>query len=215
MWRYLSVFDLDHTLFTINSTHHFGLYLRRQRVISLFSLLYCLFCYYRHKLFGMSLEDLHNKVFNKVFCGVPVSLLEQHMKSFLEESFQGACYVPSVSRLNKVKEEGHYVIILSNAPEFVVAPIAQRFGVHEWRGSRYDVDDEGDLVGINGLIEGKDKAKYVIMLADHLKIPKKNISAYTDSYLDLPLLECVGTAVGVQPEKKLYKWCHQHNCEIL
>jgi HAD superfamily hydrolase (TIGR01490 family) len=200
--RNLSVFDLDHTLFKVNSSYHFGWHLFRRRVISFYSLVYCLICYSRHKIFGLPLEELHNKVF-RVFYGIRAAVLADNMKSFLDAKFDKLCYLPAVACLQKAIQEDHYVMILSNSPNFVVGPIAERFHVHEWLSTRYDTDDEGKLAMLVDLLGGEEKAAYVKKKAKELDIPLKNITAYSDSYLDLPLLQSVGVAIAVQPDKKL------------
>ena len=215
MARFVSVFDLDHTLLKINSSHRFGLFLFRRKVIPLFSLLYCLTCYYQHKIFGLSLEILHDKVFDKIFSGAHFETLLQHMNDFVDLYFEDMCYEPAVKRLKNAQKNNHYVVILSNSPDFVVGPIAKRFNVDEWRSSHYEVDEKGCLTHVITLLEGANKASYVEKLIKKFKISIDNVTAYSDSYLDIPLLESVGVAVAVNPDKHLKLHCKKENWEII
>jgi HAD superfamily phosphoserine phosphatase-like hydrolase len=139
----LSFFDLDHTLITVNSSYCFGSYLHERRFISKLYLYRCLFDYMRHKWFGLSIENLHKKVFKHLFNGCSKDLIEQMAKAFVQERLPSLFYEPAVRRLRAAQKAGHYTIILSSSPDFIVAPLAEILMVDEWQASMYACDKEG------------------------------------------------------------------------
>lgn len=211
----LSVFDLDHTLLTVNSSYHFGVYLYRQNFFSFPSLLASL-CYYAyHKLFGMSVQKLHKKTFQMLFKGVSAEELQKHAAVFLEEQLTKKFYKPALERLREAQEKGDYVLILSSSPDFLVKPIAEWLGVDAWQATIYAVDDCGRLSHLASILEGQDKADYLAHLIKKMNISSSSITAYSDSHLDLPVLKMAGKAIGVVPDFYLKRICQEKGWEII
>ncbi len=215
MYLRLSVFDLDHTLLAANSSYRFGAYLYHQKFFNISTLLYCLSCYLRHKCFGMSMRSLHYKIFLSLFQGQAIQEIQQYVNHFLSKELDAMLYEPAIRRLREAQQQGHYTIILSSSPDFLVQPIAAHLGTHSWKASLYMRDQEGRLNGISQIIEGQDKADHVNTLAQRLKIAPSSITVYSDSYLDLPVLEMAGKAIGVVPDRHLRKICLANGWEIL
>ncbi len=212
----LSVFDLDHTLLNCNGAHRFAFYLMRQSKMSLRSLLYCLMCYYRHKCFNWPYAKLHDAISRHLFGRWTVRGLQEDLEHFLSQSFEQMCFKPITKILLKAQQEaGHHVVILSNTASFIVELFAKRFGVQEWQGSRYKSNDKGYIGGLEKLFDGDSKAEYVKMLAREHGIKKEKITAYSDSFHDLPLLAVAGRAVAVRPDKKLKAICRERAWEIV
>jgi HAD superfamily hydrolase (TIGR01490 family) len=213
--RSLSVFDLDYTLVRVNTSFQFCRYLFQSKEFTLSQLSYSIFCYIQHRFFGMSLFDLHQKVFHELLLGKPLESLEKHVDGFIEKELSEILYMPAVASLRLAQHLGHYTLILSNSPSFLVRSVAAYFGVNEWRASEYGVDKELKLSTICSLMQGEDKAQAMLEIAGRLGIKKENITAYSDSSLDLPLLLAAGNAVAVNPDKKLQKVCQELNWRVL
>ncbi len=64
-------------------------------------------------------------------------------------------------------------------------------------------------------MQGQDKACCLKEIAEKLSIDKSNITAYSDSILDLPLLLSAGTAIAVKPDRKLRRFSEIHQWTIL
>jgi HAD superfamily hydrolase (TIGR01490 family) len=211
----LAVFDLDKTLLASNSSYEFCKYLYHQRIISLTQLLYSLNYKVRHELFSLSLEDFHHKVFNKVLLGMPLDVLKKKVPGFLETFLFSSLYLPTLSALFAAQKRGGYTVILSNSPDFLVEPIAHFFQVDEWESTKYTVDKDKRLCKIAKLMEGRNKAAYLAELAGRFQISKENITAYSDSYHDLPFLLEAGCPVAVNPDRKLLKVARLRNWSVI
>lgn len=210
----LVVFDLDHTLLTANSSFRFGLYLYRQKYFSFWKLLSCLSDYVRHKWLGMSIQTLHVRSFLRLFKGRMAAEIGLLVTKFLKEHLPSLLSAPVLRRLHEAQSRGDYLLILSSSPDFLVGEIAKFLQVDHWKGTAYQMG-RGKFVALSQIIEGETKAQYLKELLHHLALPLSQLTVYSDSYLDLPILKMAGEAIGVRPDFQLRKICLQNSWEIL
>ncbi len=199
----LSAFDLDDTLIEGNCSASFCRYLYGQGVLPVSTAILAFVYSIRHRFMGISLPDLHHSVFNKVLRGKPFEMLEKYIDRFVHEYIEKALYMPAFIRLKRAQQLGHYTMILSNSPSFLVERFAKVLGVNAFHASEYMVDENGCFNKIKKILEGKDKAHHIQKIAKKLGIFLEQITAYTDSVLDLAFLEMAGNPIAVNPDKKL------------
>ena len=213
----LSIFDLDHTLIRVNASFHFGLYLYQQRFLSLTSAIKSLLHYGRHRLMGMSIEHLHLKIFENIFRGQRLARIKEHAMRFIQIQLPELLYLPAVQRLRAAQAEGETVVILSSSPDFLVKLVAKALEVENWEATRYSCDRQGNLLGVSSVLEGQQKAIRLQHWAKEIGVAQEDITVYTDSHLDLPILKAVGKGkvVAVRPDRKLLHICRAHAWEIL
>jgi putative phosphoserine phosphatase / 1-acylglycerol-3-phosphate O-acyltransferase len=71
------------------------------------------------------------------------------------------------------------------------------------------------LCHIASIMQGEDKASRVLKGAEQLGVASSQITAYSDSIWDLPLLLAAGEAVAVRPDRKLRSIARQAEWNIL
>lgn len=211
----LSVFDLDHTLIDKNSSLQFGRFLFRRGHISPYLLCQLLFYYFRHKVFGLDIEVLHRKAVQSFIGSCDKKELDIWARDFFKERGEELLCPPIVELLRKAQSSGHYTLLLSSSPSFIVQPFAEYFAVDEWKGSQYSIHSNCAKASVFHTINGKDKLQITQAVAEKLSISMDKVTAYTDSILDLPLLEAVGTAVGVNPDRELKDVCIKRQWETI
>lgn len=214
MSQKLSFFDLDRTLVKVNISFAFGKYLFQKGEISFCKMFYCLMQYARHKYFGLSLYSLQEKIFKAYFCGLSVSKIKHNADCFLEKNFSSFIFMPVWKEMQSAMQDGHHVTILSSSPDFLVEPIAKRLGIN-WQATCYLKDSFGRFSVLKNVLDGTAKASFVEQMAESQFVDRKDISAYSDSYLDLPFLQSAGCPCGVNPDRKLLKECLKNNWKIL
>jgi HAD superfamily hydrolase (TIGR01490 family) len=214
-WSQLTVFDLDRTIVADNCSFDFCRYLVAKNILPYSSLIYSFFYYIKHAFFGMSLGDLHSRIFEHLLQGKSLEKLEASVEPFLQDYLYSQIYPPVIAQLRLAQHLGHYTLILSNSPSFLVKKIAQVLGVNEWRATEYAVDKERNLCHIASIMQGEEKASCVREIASKLSIEKGQITAYSDSFLDLPLLLTAGTPIAVKPDRKLRRFSLQHQWSVL
>jgi phosphoserine phosphatase len=163
----------------------------------------------------MPIALLHQKIFRRILRGRPLAQIEQHVDLFVSSYFSFHTHFPALSCLRLAQHIGHYTVILSNSPSFLVDAFARLFRVDEWHATRYLVDQDKNLSHIDTILEGDDKATYVQEMMQRLSIDKKNVTVYSDSYLDLPFLLSAGVPIGVNPDRKLNKLCKAHRWTVI
>lgn len=208
-----SAFDLDKTLFSKNSSFEFCKYLYASRFFSVFFVIRSVFYYIWHLYFGLTLEQLHRKVFKKLLRGIDIKTLSSHVSSFLEQEMENLLYFPALERLRLAQHEGHFTMILSNSPSFLVGEIASRLQVDDWKASEYSIDKDQRLCHISHILHGKDKAFWVRKMSSLLGTSEGEVTAYSDSHLDLPFLESAGVPIVVNPDSRLKKISKEKNWE--
>ncbi|MES2122117.1 MAG: HAD family phosphatase [Chlamydiota bacterium] len=214
-WSHLAVFDLDKTIVESNCSFDFCRYLVSRKVLPGVMLFRSFIYYVRHMFFGLDLLSLHRSVFTSLLKGMSLPVLEQNVELFLKSQFFSKIYPPVLAQLRRAQHLGHYTLILSNSPSFLVNKIAQFLGVDEARATEYAVDKDQNLCHIASVMQGQDKASCLKEIAGKLSIDKSNITAYSDSILDLPLLLSAGTAIAVKPDRKLRRFSEIHQWTIL
>ncbi len=120
-----------------------------------------------------------------------------------------------IQKLKESQARGDHVVILSSSPDFLVKEIAYRLQVLHCRATDYQCSEDGTMMAISQVMEGQDKANYIQRIAHEMGIVQANITVYSDSYLDLPILKIAGRAIAVDPDAYLRKACLQNGWEIL
>lgn len=211
----ITIFDLDHTLLTRNSSYFFGFYLYHKQVFSSFKLVAALADYVRHRFFGLSIQKLHEKSFERLFKGRSLPVIEHHVRGFLDEQLDQLLSPIVLERLRKAQRSGDYIMILSSSPDFLVSAIAERLSIDRWYATLYQTDHEERFTSIKKILDGEGKFQIVHDLGKREKWPVGKMTVYSDSHLDLPVLEMASHAVGVNPDSALRKVCLAKGWEIL
>lgn len=215
MFKFISVFDLDHTLLKENCSYSFGSFLYKKGILSFPKMCSNLGNYALHKGGIFSIERLHKKIFETTFKLLPKPFFQTWATKFLEDHLETLINQNVLDRLYAAQKEGHFTAILSGSPDFLVCIVAKHFKVNTFRATEYTVDREECFHGISSVLDGFGKANFLRKIANQLKIDLSDTYAYSDSYLDIPFLEIAGKAIGVNPDKKLKKICKSRAWEII
>jgi HAD superfamily hydrolase (TIGR01490 family) len=211
----IHAFDLDHTLFSSNSSYCFGRYLCSKKLLPFRSLLFIIGCSVRHSMGLLPIVQLHEDAFKRLFLGRSYLLVQQWAEEFIHAYFEKLLYPPAVAALKSAQEAGHLTAILSSTPDFIVEPIAKRLNIPFWDATRYAIDSQQKFCGIDKLMLGQDKALCLAQLANQYHVGKNETYAYSDSHLDLPFLLAAGKAYGVNPNRKLRRICGEKGWPVI
>lgn len=212
----ISAFDLDHTLLVANSSFHFGAYLSRKRYIPQRNLFILCLLYSLMAIGVLSIRHIHTFAFRLIFKGIKESQLKLWVREFLDDTFSyQSLYRPAHTCFEKAKQAGHHVVILSSSPSFLVEEIAKRLDAHRYYATTYSVDDQGKFINIEHIVLGADKATHLITEIISKNRSNSTVTAYTDSYEDLPLMNIADIAVGVNPDRRLRALCKQNGWSII
>lgn len=198
-------FDLDHTLIKKNSSLLFGKFLYFNKKIRFRRILTLTVAYYLCKMGFYTLNQLHHYSFDSFFKGKDYAEIEELCQNFLDQHFESLKNIQITSLFDLFKRD-YLVIILSSSPDFLVRQFAEKLGAHSFCGTSYTYNDQNQFSGLNQIFEGIQKAEYVRKISSSYSIELKNLSAYSDSHLDIPFLESVGNPIAVNPTRLLRKY---------
>ena len=112
--------------------------------------------------------------------------------------------------------QGDEVWLISMAPSEIVEPFAELLGITGAIGSRARVDEEGKFTGeMDFFAQGDNKAVAIRELAAARDIDLTASYAYSDSETDAPMLQAVGHAFAVNPDRTLARLAHDNEWPIL
>lgn len=119
--------------------------------------------------------------------------------------------------LQKHRDQGDYLMIITATSRFVTEPIAEEFGVDtllaidaEIKGNRYT----GQVVGIPTYQEGK-VTRLQEWLTENPEFSMEGSYFYSDSKNDLPLLRQVEFPFAVNPDPDLERVAREQDWPVL
>jgi HAD superfamily hydrolase (TIGR01490 family) len=134
----------------------------------------------------------------------------------IDEIVEPIIFAEAADLIDQHHNDGRLVVIVSASPEEIVAPLSKFLGADHYIASRARVDEQGRYTGsMQFYAYGPFKAEAINALAAEQGINLAASWAYTDSYTDLPMLECVGHPVAVNPDRVLNRYAREHDFEVL
>ena len=131
----------------------------------------------------------------------------QYNKFIAEQSIRKVferVYVFSRNQLEFHKANEHLIFFISGSPDFLVKEMAEKYGVTEFRATKYLFDEDGKFTGEIVPMwhsEGKDEVCNEIIEKYNIDIEKSY--AYGDTTGDLSMLRRFGNAYTINPSNKL------------
>lgn len=203
MMKKVYAFDLDQTLIQGNSSANYCRYLCQKNILPFTTLVHSWIYAFRHRFLGMTYRELHHSIFNRILKGKPLELFEKYVEKFARDYLSKSLYMPAYNLLRKAQEMGHYTVILSTSPSFLVKQFASLLKVNDYFATEYTVDEQKRFDVISKILEGRDKANHILEIARKLGTFLEDVTACSDSVYDLEFLKAAGNPVAVNPDKKL------------
>lgn len=208
----LAIFDLDNTLICNDSDFLWGEFLVKKGYVNAkeFSAINAefyadykagtldIFAYQRFALQPLSQQTMET--------------LEQWHLEFMQEFIEPIVLPKALELVQKHKDAGDEVMIITATNTFITRPIGKRYGIDTLLGTEGEIIDgryTGEVAGMPTFQEGK-----VTRLNEWLKENNKTLEGsyfYSDSHNDLPLLKIVDYPVVVDGDDKLIAHAKQHN----
>ncbi|MFZ9137555.1 MAG: HAD family hydrolase [Hylemonella sp.] len=215
----LALFDLDHTLLPIDSDYSWGNFTSTIGWTDPVEFARRNDQYFAHYQAGTL--DVHDYV---RFATEAVRQRGQSAALAARERFMREVIAPAIRPQALELVQGHrsagdQIAIITATNEFVTRPIADAFGVKHLIAIELERDASGWITGeINGVPsfrEGKVKRLEQWLLAREIARQKVEITFYSDSTNDLPLLENVDHPVATNPSEQLKAIALQRGWRIL
>ncbi len=138
------------------------------------------------------------------------------VKETINEVFEPLIYAEALELIDYHREQGDEVWLVSMAPAEIVEPFAELLELTGAISSRARVDAKGKFTGkLEFLAQGENKATAIRELAVERGINLDESFAYSDSATDVSMLQSVGHAFAVNPERSLARSAHENQWPIV
>ncbi len=199
-------FDLDKTVLARSSMMAFAPSFRRAGMLRRSALLRAAWshlCYVRWGAGPRRLERVQRAVL-RTTAGWDQAQVRDLVAGGLEVAIDPIVHREAADAIAAHRAAGRPVVLVSAAPEELVEPIGARLGVDAVIASRAVLDAAGCYSGrLERYAYGPAKALLIQEWAAERGIELASSWAYSDSATDVPMLEAVGNAVAVNPDRVL------------
>jgi HAD superfamily hydrolase (TIGR01490 family) len=211
-------FDLDKTVIAKSSLMALGPELHARGMLRRRTLVWGVFSHLLFVRFGANDEKL-NKIREsvlKVTKGWDHDEVRALVAETINDVIEPLIYDEALELIDHHLAEGDEVWLVSMAPAEIVDPFAELLGITGAISSIAEIDEEGKFTG-NMLFfaQGENKAVAVRELCERRGIDLADCYAYSDSETDVPMLQVVGHAFAVNPDRQLAKVAHDLAWPIL
>jgi fatty acyl-CoA reductase len=203
--RHLAAFDLENTLVASNVVESYAWLATRHLPLADRARVTARILRQAPGLLALDRRDRGDflRSFYRRYEGAPRELLQQDSKELFHDLLLTRSFPAGIARVRRHKALGHRTVLITGALDFVVEPMRPLFD--EVVCARLASDADGLLTGRLEKLPPTGEARALI-LAEYAAAEGLDLGesiAYADSASDLPLLECVGFPVAVNPEAKL------------
>lgn len=213
-----SYFDVDGTLIKTNLIHPTVFYLLNQRTISqkVGRLLRAALQAPRMALAELQDRRLFNEILFQAYEGTSLDRLQLLSEECFDTVIKPALYPFARDLVKRCRDEGHEVIIVSGALDFLMKHLADHLGATGVIANRLEIKD-GYATGrlLRPVVAGPEKARLVREHAKSHGWDLEHCFAYSDSYSDVPMLSIVGHPAAVNPDSKLEKLAHTYGWPVV
>ncbi|MDU9048424.1 MAG: HAD family hydrolase [Candidatus Electrothrix sp. Rat3] len=211
----LSLFDLDNTLLAGDSDYEWGRFLINKGLVDE--------AYYeaennrfyeQYKQGTLDIYEFAAFSFQPLAARSMEELRLLHAE-FMQEVIQPMIGEKALTLVNKHKEQGDTVMVITATNSFITGPIVRAFGIEHLLATEPKIVNDRYTTEIDGIpCFHKGKVQRLENWLAKNKMSLQGSCFYSDSINDLPLLEKVDTPVAVDPDEKLLALARQKgwNC---
>jgi HAD superfamily hydrolase (TIGR01490 family) len=159
----------------------------------------------------MALAELvDRRRFNELLFATYEGISYERLLFLADDAFDAvlrkALYPGAKDLVQRCRDQGHEVVLVSGALDFLMERLARHLGATACIANRLEVKD-GYATGklLRPIVAGPEKARLVREWAKARSVDLGDCFAYSDSYSDVPMLSVVGHPCVVNPDLRLAK----------
>jgi HAD superfamily hydrolase (TIGR01490 family) len=208
------IFDVDHTVVRKTSTEYFVQMALKEKIIRVSQISHLLVDWVKYKLALPDIDFIENTA--KKLAGIEKSDLERISDSCFKKRIKPNIYTGAKSIIDDIIKNGEKVIFATSSFDFIIKPLEQFLGIEGSLACQFEYSQgktTGNLVGYSFF--GPKKKTAAVVWMENNAVNPQNVSFYSDSYTDLPLLEYCGNPVAVNPDSILASKAKKRGWKIL
>ncbi len=198
-------FDLDKTIIAKSSTMAFSKPFQAGGLISRRAVLRSAYAQFVYVVGGADHDQMEKmrQFMSQLCAGWDVATVREIVAETLHNIVDPLVYDEAVSLIEEHKLAGRDVVIVSTSGTEVVEPIGEMLGADHVIATRMKVEDGAYTGEIEYYAYAEEKATAIRALAEQLGYDLSESYGYSDSVTDVPMLEAVGYAHAVNPDREL------------
>lgn len=212
----LAIFDLDNTLIGDDSDHLWGQFLVAQSLVDAEEYAAANTGFYEDYCRGQLDIDAYLKFALSFLAEHEPPQLLKWREQFLSEIIQPLVLPDAQTLVEKHRQQGDTLLVITATNRFVTEPIVALFGIEQMLATEPEMQQgryTGDYLRPPCYREGKvDNLQRWLASRDE---SLKSSTFYSDSHNDIPLLELVENPVAVDPDDKLRQTAHDRGWPII
>jgi HAD superfamily hydrolase (TIGR01490 family) len=213
-----SYFDVDGTLVRTNLVHPTMFYVLNQRSPMRSMLKLAKNALRAPRLAVAEMQD--RRIFNEMLFTAYEGMSQDRLLLLSDEAFDNvlkrALYPAAKDLVSRSRAEGHEVVLVSGALDFLMKRLCEHLGATGYIANRLEIKD-GHATGrlLRPVVAGPEKAR---LIREHARDGGHDLDecfAYSDSYSDVPMLSVVGHPAAVNPDGKLERLARTYGWPII
>ncbi len=215
--RSAAFFDLDKTIIAKSSALAFGRPFYKDGLISRREMVKAAYAQVVYRIGGADdaqMARLRDHIAN--LCkGWRVDQVSQIVNETLHELISPYIYAEAATLIDEHRAAGRDIVVVSSSGEEMVRPLADQLGIDSVIATRMVVKDGRYTGEVEYYAAGPTKAEAARDLARQRGYDLSTCYAYSDSVSDVPLLETVGNATVVNPDRGLRRVASERGWPVL
>ncbi|MDQ4051141.1 MAG: HAD-IB family hydrolase [Actinomycetota bacterium] len=198
-------FDLDKTIIAKSSTMAFSKPFQAGGLISRRAVLRSAYAQFVYVVGGADHDQMEKmrQFMSQLCAGWDVATVREIVADTLHNIVDPLVYDEAVSLIEEHRLAGREVVIVSTSGTEVVEPIGEMLGADHVIATRMKVEDGAYTGEIEYYAYAEEKAAAIRALAEERGYDLSQSYGYSDSVTDVPMLEAVGYAHAVNPDREL------------
>lgn len=217
MTRAAAFFDLDKTIIATSSATAFSRPFYAGGLITRRDVLRTAYAQFLFLVGGADADQTERlrAHLSSMVAGWDVAQVSAIVSETLHLHIEPSVYAEAVALIEEHHAAGQDVVIVSASGAEVVGPIAALLRADHVIATRMEIVDGRYTGEIAFYAYGDNKAAAIRELADQQGYDLSACSAYSDSITDVPMLDAVGSAFVVNPDRALRKVAVERGWEVL
>jgi len=213
--RTAAVFDVDDSLLDGNAGTIFSWYLYRERVMLpeiRAKIPRIIYEYARDRLTEQDMVEVGSKCQQ----GLWADEIRGHAHACFERHLRKRITSGAIRQIRKHLLSGHFVLIASGSPQYIIDEVGRHLRVHAALGTRTRIVDgriTDEIIPPVVFREGKRAAVEAVM--ERMDLDPAQSYLYSDSIADIPLFESVGNPVVVNPKAPFREVAERRGWEVV
>ncbi len=218
MTSIVAIFDVDGTLVRTNAIDYYLFYVKHlcHPVKRLTKRLAVPFWGPYWLLLDRIDRQRFNRSFYRQYRGFSVAAIEESATLCFETVFRPQLIPETLRRAKEHRARSDRILLVSGTLDFILEPLAEFLGAEAVLSPSLSHENgvyNGQIAGKN--VVGDMKAEVVAEYARKNGLDLSQSYAYGDSFSDVSLLNQVGHAIVVNPDRKLSRIAEEHGWEII